>query len=99
MPFISYTVSESHDIRIQLIATRPLHDLVYFRPVSPAIQPTQGPSILSRRAPLLTNGHGLGGSEELEWTEGMPLGDIFTTIMRKAWDTQDAKRRESMSPK
>ncbi|KAM5541746.1 hypothetical protein V8D89_004475 [Ganoderma adspersum] len=82
-----------------LIATRPLHDLVYFRPVSPAIQPAQGPSILSRRAPQLTNGHGLGGSEELEWTEGMPLGDIFTTIMRKAWDTQDAKRRETMSPK
>ena len=29
----------------------------------------------------------------------MPLGDIFTTIMRKAWGIQDAKRRETMSPK
>ena len=29
----------------------------------------------------------------------MPLGDIFITIMKKAWDLQDAKRRESMSPK
>ncbi|KAI1788083.1 cysteine proteinase [Ganoderma leucocontextum] len=82
-----------------LIATRPLHDLVYFRHVSPAIQPARGPSILSRRAPQLTNGHGLGGPDELQWTEGMPLGDIFTTIMHKAWDIQDAKRRETISPK
>lgn len=29
----------------------------------------------------------------------MPLGDIFTTVMRKAWGIQDAKRRETMSPK
>ena len=47
----------------------------------------------------MTNGHGRGGDSEMEWTEGMPLGDIFTTIMKKAWDIQDAKRRESMSPK
>ncbi|OSD02684.1 cysteine proteinase [Trametes coccinea BRFM310] len=82
-----------------LIATQPLRDLVFFQPVAPALQPTDGSPILAKRSPQLTNGHGLGGSDELEWTEGMPLGDIFTTIMRKAWGIQDAKRRESMSPK
>ncbi|KAI9062188.1 cysteine proteinase [Trametes sanguinea] len=82
-----------------LIATQPLRDLVFFQPVAPALQPADGSPILAKRSPQLTNGHGLGGSDELEWTEGMPLGDIFTTIMRKAWGIQDAKRRESMSPK
>ncbi|KAI0360395.1 cysteine proteinase [Trametes cingulata] len=82
-----------------LIATQPLRDLVFFQPVPPALQPAERSPILAKRSPQLTNGHGLGGSDELEWTEGMPLGDIFTTIMRKAWGIQDAKRRESMSPK
>ncbi|KAI0707530.1 hypothetical protein C8T65DRAFT_650817 [Cerioporus squamosus] len=82
-----------------LIATRPLHDLVHFQAVPQSLQPPQGPSILARRSPQLTNGHGRGGASELAWTEGMPLGDIFTTIMKKAWDIQDAKRRETMSPK
>ncbi|KAH9887258.1 hypothetical protein C8Q73DRAFT_713365 [Cubamyces lactineus] len=82
-----------------LIATQPLRDLVLFQPVPPALQPADGLPILAKRSPQLTNGHGLGGSDELEWTEGMPLGDIFTTIMRKAWGIQDAKRRETMSPK
>ncbi|CDO71178.1 hypothetical protein BN946_scf184845.g48 [Trametes cinnabarina] len=82
-----------------LIATQPLRDLVFFQPVAPALQPADGSPILAKRSPQLTNGHGLGGSDELEWTEGMPLGDIFTTIMRKAWGIQDAKRRETMSPK
>ena len=58
-----------------------------------------GPSILARRSPQLTNGHGRGGADELAWAEGMPLGDVFTQIMCKAWDIQDARRRESMSPK
>ncbi|KAI0674599.1 hypothetical protein C8Q78DRAFT_605655 [Trametes maxima] len=82
-----------------LIATQPLRDLVFFQDVPPALQPTDGLSILARRSPQLTNGHGLGGSDEIEWIEGMPLGDIFTTLMRKAWGIQDAKRRETMSPK
>ncbi|RDX46100.1 cysteine proteinase [Lentinus brumalis] len=82
-----------------LIATRPLHDLVHFQTVPQSLQPAQGPSILAKRSPQLTNGHGRGGDDEMEWTEGMPLGDIFTTIMKKAWDIQDAKRRETMSPK
>ncbi|RPD56915.1 cysteine proteinase [Lentinus tigrinus ALCF2SS1-7] len=82
-----------------LIATRPLHDLVHFQSVPQSLQPAQGPSILARRSPQLTNGHGRGGDSEMAWTEGMPLGDIFTTIMNKAWDIQDAKRRETMSPK
>ncbi|KAI0371338.1 cysteine proteinase [Pilatotrama ljubarskyi] len=82
-----------------LIATQPLRDLVFFQPVPAALQPPERSPILAKRSPQLTNGHGLGGSDELEWTEGMPLGDIFTTIMRKAWGIQDAKRRESMSPK
>ena len=76
-----------------------MHDLVYFQAVPQSLQPAQGPSILARRSPQLTNGHGRGGDSEMEWTEGMPLGDIFTTIMKKAWDIQDAKRREAMSPK
>ncbi|KAI0654929.1 hypothetical protein C8Q70DRAFT_925024 [Cubamyces menziesii] len=82
-----------------LIATQPLRDLVLFQPVPAALQPADGSPILAKRSPQLRNGHGLGGSDELEWTEGMPLGDIFTTIMRKAWGIQDAKRRETMSPK
>ncbi|KAI0711474.1 hypothetical protein C8Q76DRAFT_677839 [Earliella scabrosa] len=82
-----------------LLATRPLHDLVHFQTLSPSLLPAQGSSILARRSPQLTNAHGLGGPYELEWTEGMPLGDIFITIMKKAWALQDAKRRESMSPK
>ncbi|KAI0777373.1 hypothetical protein BD413DRAFT_467236 [Trametes elegans] len=82
-----------------LIATQPLRDLVFFQPVPPALQPAEGLPILAKRSPQLTNGHGFGGSHELEWEEGMPLGDIFTTLMRKAWGIQDAKRRETMSPK
>lgn len=72
---------------------------MYFQSVAPSIQPAEGPSILACRSPQLTNGHGYGGTDEHEWTEGMPLGDIFATIMRKAWDIQEAKRRESMNPK
>ncbi|EIW55600.1 cysteine proteinase [Trametes versicolor FP-101664 SS1] len=82
-----------------LIATQPLRDLVFFHPVSTALQPAEGSRILAKRSPQLTNGHGLGDSDELDWSEGMPLGDIFTTVMRKAWGIQDARRRETMSPK
>ncbi|KAI0824848.1 hypothetical protein BC628DRAFT_1321380 [Trametes gibbosa] len=82
-----------------LIATRPLRDLVFFHDVPLALQPSEGSRILAKRSPQLTNGHGLGASDELAWSEGMPLGDIFITIMRKAWGIQDAKRREAMSPK
>ncbi|KAI0747091.1 hypothetical protein C8Q80DRAFT_1179265 [Daedaleopsis nitida] len=82
-----------------LIATRPLHDLIYFQTLPQSLQPPHGPPILARRSPQLTNGHGLGGPDEREWAEGMPLGDVFTRVMRKAWESQEARRRESQSPK
>ncbi|KAH9941094.1 cysteine proteinase [Epithele typhae] len=82
-----------------LIATPALRDLVYFHDLPAFMQPAQGPSVLARRSPQLTNGHGLGGPNELERTDGMPLGDIFVTVLQKAWTIQDARRKESMSPK
>ncbi|OCH93940.1 peptidase C19, ubiquitin carboxyl-terminal hydrolase 2 [Obba rivulosa] len=82
-----------------LMATELLHNLVNFEPVPPTLQNSTGLSVVARRSPQLTNGHGLGGPSERAWVEGMPLGDVFIQIMRKAWDIQESRRRESMSPK
>ncbi|OBZ78363.1 Ubiquitin carboxyl-terminal hydrolase 16 [Grifola frondosa] len=82
-----------------LIATRLLYDLVHFTPVPPTLHSAMGAPIMARRSPQLTNGHDLGGQYEQPWVESMPLGDIFIATMRKAWGFQDARRRESMSPK
>lgn len=83
-----------------LIATPLLYNLVHFQPIPPSIQnATSTPPILSSRSPQLTNGHRLGGDYEKEWVEGMPLGDTFFRVMEKAWDIQNDRRRESMSPK
>ncbi|KAH9943555.1 cysteine proteinase [Amylocystis lapponica] len=78
-----------------LMATELLHNLVNFAPISPGLQQ----SVVARRSPQLTNGHGVGGPHEQEWVEGMPLGDVFVGTLRKAWAIQEARRRESMSPK
>ena len=63
------------------------------------MQPAHGAHILARRSPQLTNGHGLGGADERARVDDMPLGDVFTATLLKAWAIQDARRRESMSPK
>ncbi|TCD65201.1 hypothetical protein EIP91_002987 [Steccherinum ochraceum] len=82
-----------------LIATQSLHDLVISGHVSSQLHDVAGSSILSRRSPLLTNGHGVGGQYEHAWSEGMPLGDKWLDIMQRAWIVQDARKRQSMSPK
>ncbi|EMD34764.1 hypothetical protein CERSUDRAFT_116959 [Gelatoporia subvermispora B] len=82
-----------------LMATELLHNLITFEPVPPNLQKSTGSSIIARRSPQLTNGHGLGGQYERARVEGMPLGDIFIQTMQKAWSMQDSRQRGSMSPK
>ncbi|TDL19600.1 cysteine proteinase [Rickenella mellea] len=76
-----------------LIATPILSDIVRFN-----LPESQLP-IASRRSPQLTNGHGHGGADEHEWEPGMPLGDVFTKVMEKAWRLQEERARVSTSPK
>ncbi|KAF8648912.1 hypothetical protein AX16_006134 [Volvariella volvacea WC 439] len=82
-----------------LIATRLLSDLVHFQPIPPSIQSHSTIPIASRRSPQVTNGHSLAGPYEQPWTNTMPIGDEFLTILWKAWDAQNHRRRESLSPK
>ncbi|TFY57426.1 hypothetical protein EVJ58_g7023, partial [Rhodofomes roseus] len=82
-----------------LLATELLHTLVKFQAPPPAVQNTFGSSIVAKRSPQLTNGHGLGGEDDQPWVEDMPLGDVFIDVMRKAWDIQESRTRQTMSPK
>ncbi|KZT28092.1 peptidase C19, ubiquitin carboxyl-terminal hydrolase 2 [Neolentinus lepideus HHB14362 ss-1] len=82
------------------IATSLLYNMVHFQPIPSSIQNASVASpILASRSPQLTNGHGLGGGHEKEWVEGMALGDVFVKVMEKAWDIQNERKREQMSPK
>jgi len=83
----------------QLIATRYLKDLFQLSPLPPSVQQSAVTSITSRRSPLLTNGHNLGGSYELGWEEGMPIGDVFVSFMKRSWAIQQHQRRENISPR
>ncbi|KAG6877987.1 hypothetical protein C0993_001192 [Termitomyces sp. T159_Od127] len=71
--------------------------LVLSKPISPSIQHRY--KAISRRFPLLTNGHKLGGQHEQSRVESMPIGDAFLELMVKAWDSQHHQKRESLSPK
>ncbi|KJA16648.1 hypothetical protein HYPSUDRAFT_47129 [Hypholoma sublateritium FD-334 SS-4] len=82
-----------------LIATRVLSDLVLFAPIPQEMQMNAASPIVSRRSPQLTNGHNLAGSYEQPWVNSMPIGDMFLTVMYKAWDSQAAKRKDVLSPK
>ena len=73
--------------------------MIDFEDPPPGLRSSTGLSILARRSPQLTNGHGLGGADEKARVGGMPLGDVFIETMRRAWSIQEARRRESMSPK
>ncbi|KAL5514360.1 hypothetical protein ACEPAG_2448 [Sanghuangporus baumii] len=76
-----------------LIATPMLVDIVRF-----SLPECYAP-VSSRRSPQLTNAHGVGGEFERERDMGMPLGDTFVQLMLKAWNIQDERMRQSMSPK
>ncbi|KAG6833038.1 hypothetical protein H0H87_012049 [Tephrocybe sp. NHM501043] len=80
-----------------LIATRLLSDLAHFRPIPPLIQQHYNPG--SRKSPLLTNGHNLGGQYEQTWVDMMPIGDVFLDLMVNAWESQLRQKRENLSPK
>ncbi|PPQ75618.1 hypothetical protein CVT24_010986 [Panaeolus cyanescens] len=82
-----------------LIATRLLSDLVHFKPISNHVQSTAPTPILPQRSPQLTNGHNIAGKYEQPWVNMMPIGDVFLSIMYKAWDMQDARKRDVLSPK
>ncbi|KAL4245500.1 Ubiquitin carboxyl-terminal hydrolase [Abortiporus biennis] len=82
-----------------LIATPFLYDLTHRGSLPSKWRDAAGALILSRRSPLLTNGHGLGGQNEQGWVQGMPLGDVFLHTVKKAWRAQDTQSRESISPK
>ncbi|KIM85592.1 hypothetical protein PILCRDRAFT_816797 [Piloderma croceum F 1598] len=82
-----------------LIATRYLKDLFQLSPLPPSVQQSALTSITSRRSPLLTNGHDLGGSYEQGWEEGMPIGDVFVSFMKRSWAIQQHQRRENISPR
>ncbi|KAG2082322.1 peptidase C19, ubiquitin carboxyl-terminal hydrolase 2 [Suillus cothurnatus] len=74
-----------------LIATQHLSRLVLFQNIPPAVQ-------LSASIPL-TNGHGLAGRYERPWTPGLPIGDLFVTLLRQAWAMQDDRQRNYLKPK
>lgn len=80
----------------QLIATRYLQLILHFQPIPPAIQ---HPSIASRRSPVLTNGHGLAGNHDQPWSDALPIGDHLVAVLRTAWDIQNNRKRENMSPR
>ncbi|KAH9477774.1 Ubiquitin carboxyl-terminal hydrolase 16 [Psilocybe cubensis] len=82
-----------------LIATRLLSDLVHFDPIPAEIQRKAATPIISRRSPQLTNGHNLAGPYEHAWVNSMPIGDMFLTLVYKAWDSQRNRRRDTLSPK
>jgi ubiquitin carboxyl-terminal hydrolase 16/45 len=83
----------------QLIATRLLDDLAHFNRIPPTVQEHSSVPLLSRRSPLLTNGHKLGGPYEQPWVDAMPIGDMFLSVMHRAWHVQSQQKRESLSPK
>ena len=60
---------------------------------------TYAPAISARRSPQLTNGYSRAGAAEKQWEKGMPLGDIFTHLMVRAWNAQEQRERISMNPK
>ncbi|KIL57592.1 hypothetical protein M378DRAFT_379001 [Amanita muscaria Koide BX008] len=82
-----------------LIATRLLHDLVIFSPITPDLQRRLPTSLVSSRSPQLTNGHGIAGQHEQPWSDSMPIGDQFLHIMTRAWDAQSERKRSSLSPR
>ncbi|KDR72622.1 hypothetical protein GALMADRAFT_252776 [Galerina marginata CBS 339.88] len=82
-----------------LIATRLLNDLVHFSPIPLEVQRTAATPIISRRSPQLTNGHNLAGPYEQPWVNSLPIGDMFLTVMYKAWDSQALRRRDYLSPR
>ncbi|KAF9239325.1 peptidase C19, ubiquitin carboxyl-terminal hydrolase 2 [Melanogaster broomeanus] len=82
-----------------LIATRYLEHLVQFKPIPPAVQLSSHIPVASHRSPGLTNGHGLGGEYEQPWIPGLAISDQVISVMRRAWDMQNSRKRESMSPR
>ncbi|KAJ3921281.1 peptidase C19, ubiquitin carboxyl-terminal hydrolase 2 [Lentinula edodes] len=81
-----------------LIATRLLSQLVHFEPIPSQVQEHSNTLLASQRSPQLTNGHELGGIYEQKWDNSMPIGDVFISIMYRAWEAQRLRKRESMSP-
>ena len=71
-----------------------LADIVRFH-----LPDSYSPAIAARRSPQLTNGHGRGGPAEKQWEQGMPLGDVFVSLMERAWKIQEERERVSMSPR
>ncbi|KAF5389696.1 hypothetical protein D9757_006057 [Collybiopsis confluens] len=82
-----------------LLATRLLGQLVHFEPIPPRIQEHSNTLLASQRSPQLTNGHQLGGIYEQSWVDSMPIGDVFITVMYRAWEAQRLRRRDIQSPK
>ncbi|KZP14667.1 cysteine proteinase [Athelia psychrophila] len=87
-----------------LIATRYLKDLIQSTPLPNSAQKSTPLFIASRRSPLLADTI----ARRCEKTEkngvkdnrkGDSIGDVFISIMDKAWVLQQEKRRMSMSPK
>lgn len=84
----------------KLIATQYMDDLFHSRGLPSFIQPIKGPRISMYRSPLLTNGHGLAASPyEHDKSDDMPLGDVFVTTMRMAWDAQMKQSFTHLSPR
>ncbi|KAG2137438.1 peptidase C19, ubiquitin carboxyl-terminal hydrolase 2 [Suillus bovinus] len=82
-----------------LIATQHLSRLVLFQDIPPAVQLSASIPVASHRSPELTNGHGLAGHYEQPWTPGLPIGDLFVTLLRQAWAMQDDRQRNYLKPK
>lgn len=85
-----------HSIFVQLIATQYLQLLVHFQPVPLVIQ---RPSLASCRSPALTNAHGIAPEHDQPWSDALPISDHLIALLRTAWDIQNNRKRENVSPK
>ncbi|TEB31837.1 peptidase C19, ubiquitin carboxyl-terminal hydrolase 2 [Coprinellus micaceus] len=82
-----------------LIATQLLSDLVHFAPIPQAVQDRAPTLLAGQRSPHLTNGHNLAGPYDKPWVNTMPIGDVFLSVMYKAWNAQAKRERVSLSPR
>ncbi|KAI9460768.1 peptidase C19, ubiquitin carboxyl-terminal hydrolase 2 [Boletus coccyginus] len=76
-----------------LVATHHLQRVVHFRPLPRPLH------IASRRSPALTNGHGLAREHDQPWTDALPIADQLIALLRTAWDIQNNRKPEHLSPR
>ncbi|KAH8824727.1 hypothetical protein DL96DRAFT_1614852 [Flagelloscypha sp. PMI_526] len=83
-----------------LIATRLLKDLVEFKPIPQRLLDSSSVLIAPQRSPQLTNSHENYGGEFIKpFSDQMPIGDVFVTMLIRAWSSQDSRKKETLTPR